>query len=75
MKDKIIEILTFVRPEFDFTESVDFIEDGMLDSFDLVALISTIDEEFKVSIDGTDIIPENFKNIDAIEKLLKKYVG
>lgn len=75
MKDKINEILTFVRPEFDFFDSDDFIDDGMLDSFDLVALVSALDEEYNISIDGSDIIPENFKSIESIEKLLKKYVG
>lgn len=75
MKSKINEILVTIRPEFDFSESDDFIEDGMLDSFDLITLISSLDEEFNVSIYGVDIIPENFKNIDSIESLLKKYVG
>ena len=37
-----------------------------LDSFDIVSLVSALDEEFNISIDGTDIIPENFETIDSI---------
>ena len=73
MKDRIINILTELRPEFDFTqEGVDFIEDGMLDSFDLITLVSELDSTFGISIDGVDILPENFCSVDAIANLLVK---
>ncbi len=73
MKDLIIKILTELRPEFDFTqEGVDFIEEGMLDSFDLITLVSQLDKTFGISIDGVDILPENFSSVDAIAALLVK---
>lgn len=72
MKEQIIKILTDLRPEFDFTQDVDFIEEGMLDSFDVVALVSELDSKFGISIDGLDILPENFASVEAIEQLLKK---
>lgn len=73
MKEQIIKILTELRPEFDFTkEGVDFIEEGMLDSFDLVTLVSELDSTFGISIDGVDILPENFSSVDAIAALLVK---
>ena len=61
-----------MRPEFDFTEEVNFIEEGMLDSFDIVSLVDELETNFNVKIDGVDIIPENFSSIDSIEALLKK---
>ena len=73
MKDQIIKILTELRPEFDFTQKgVNFIDDGMLDSFDLVTLVSELDNAFGISIDGVDILPENFCSVDAIAALLEK---
>ena len=73
MKEQIIKILTEHRPEFDFTqEGMDFIEEGMLDSFDLVTLVSELDTTFGISIDGVDILPENFSSVDAIAALLVK---
>lgn len=73
MKNRIVKILNEIRSEFDFTEEVNFIDHGMLDSFDIVTLVTAIDEEYKISIDGTDIIPDNFSTIDAIVALLSKY--
>ncbi len=72
MKEKIIEILTELRPEFDFTEDVNFIEEGMLDSFDVVSLVDEIESTFGVAISGTDVIPENFCSIDAISDTIKR---
>ena len=72
MKDKVLEILSNIRPEFDFTEDVNFIEEGMLDSLDVVTLVSDLDTTFGISIDGVDIVPENFSSVDSIINLLKK---
>ena len=72
MKETVLAILADIRPEFDFTEEVDFIEQGMLDSFDIVTLVSEIEEKCGVAISGADIIPENFASVDAIVDLINK---
>ena len=68
----VAEILKEIRPEFDFTASGDFIADGMLDSFDMVTLVAALDKNYGVSIQGTDIVPENFQNLQTIAALLRK---
>ena len=68
----VAEILKEIRPEFDFAASSDFIADGMLDSFDMVTLVSALDKNFGISIPGTDIVPENFQNLQTIDALLRK---
>jgi acyl carrier protein len=68
----VAEILKDIRPEFDFCASADFITDGMLDSFDIVTLVSALDKNYAISIPGTDILPENFQNIASIEILLRR---
>jgi len=72
MREKIIEILQEIRPEFDFNANNDFIESGMLDSFDIVSLVTALDEEFNISIDGMDIHPKNFSNVENIRQLIEK---
>lgn len=73
MQEQIIKILTELRPEFDFAqEDVNFIEEGMLDSFDMVNLVSELDSTYGISIDGVDILPENFSTVEAIVALLVK---
>ena len=73
MKDQIIKILSELRPEFDFTQDgLNFIEEGMLDSFDIVSLVNELDSQYGISIDGLDIVPDNFSSVDAIANLLIK---
>jgi acyl carrier protein len=72
MKERVIRILTEIRPEFDFTEEVNFIENGMLDSFDIFNLVNSLDKEFGISIDGMDILAGNFSSLEKIIALLHK---
>jgi len=66
------DILKEIRPEFDFTASSDFLADGMLDSFDMMTLVATLDKTYGISIQGTDIVPEHFKNLQTITALLRQ---
>jgi acyl carrier protein len=68
----LLTILKTIRPELDFAASGDFIEDGLLDSFDVVTLVGTLDKTYNISISGADIVPENFKNLETITALLRK---
>jgi len=72
MKKRILDILQDIRPEFNFNDDVNFIEQGMLDSFDIVSLVTSLESEFGILIDGLDIIPENFESIRSIILLLEK---
>ena len=70
---KVPAILSQVRPDIDFSQSNDFFEDGVLDSFDLVTLVSELDQAYGISIDGMDIVPENFASIEKIEALVSRH--
>ena len=70
MNDEIFEILAELRPEFDFRDSEDFVMDGLLDSFDIISLVSIIEEKYNIRIDGMDIVPENFVSADAIINMI-----
>ncbi len=75
MEEKILQILQGIHPEFDFKGSNDFIKDRYLDSFDVIELISCIENEFGVAIDGLDILLENFKNLNAIVETIERNGG
>lgn len=73
--EEIYVMLEELRPEFDFRNSENFVEDGYLDSFDLISLISVVEERYSISIDGLDIVPENFENAEKIVMLIKRSGG
>ena len=75
MNEQIMAMLKELRPEFDFTDSDDYVMDGLLDSFDIISLVSMLEEKYKCKVDGLDIIPEYFASIDTIVSLIEKSGG
>ena len=73
--ERIFAILEGLRPEVDFHGSDDFIGDGMLDSFDIVSLVSELEDTFGILIDALDITPENFSSSYTIAEVVKKNGG
>lgn len=73
--EKIYELLSELRSEFNFRNSKNFIDDGMLDSFDIISLITALEETYDIHIDALDILPENFCSVEAIANLVRKNGG
>ena len=70
--DKVIEILTDLHPDVDFASEESLIDDGILDSLDIVSLVAAIDTEFGVTVPAEEIIPENFNSATALFALITK---
>ena len=73
MREEILEILNEIRPEADYASSENFVDDGLLDSLEMMNLLDALEAQFDIYIDGQDIIPENFMSVEAIEGLIEKY--
>lgn len=71
--DKIYEILKRVKPEVDFAGAQNLVDDGILDSLDIVSIIAEIEVEYATEIDPDDIDPDNFQSAAAILDMIKKY--
>ena len=70
--DELLEILSDLHPDIDFTTQENLIDDMILDSFDIVTFISEISENFDVTITAEHIIPENFNSAEALYALIQK---
>lgn len=72
MQEKLMEILTELRPDVDFENNTALIDDGILDSFDLVSLIGELVDAFGVEIAFDDMEPENFNSVESMLEMLKR---
>lgn len=70
--EQLLELLKNVRPDVDFENETALIDEGILDSFDVVSIISEIDDQFGVQIRINELDPENFNSIDNIWNLIQK---
>ena len=70
--DEVMEILNEVRPDVDFEKEKKLIDDSILDSFDIISIVSELNEHFGISIDADYLEAENFNSAEAILELVKK---
>lgn len=75
MKEKILSILNDMRPDIEFETEEGLISDGLLESFDLIQLIATLENEFGVEIGNKNITIENFDSYDRIVSLIERLQG
>jgi len=73
--EKLSAILTSIRPDLDFYKEEKLMDDGILDSFDIITIIGEINEAFGISINVGDLLPENFNSANAIWALVQSYTG
>lgn len=71
MREKVLEILKGVKKNVDYENATALIDDGVLDSFDIISIVSDLNEEFDVDIMPDELEPENFNTVDAIVELIK----
>ena len=71
-KEQLLKILQEVRPDVDFQKETALIDDGILDSFDIVTTVGEINEAFDVEISVDDLSPENFNSADAMLELINR---
>ena len=72
MLDDVIAMLEDIQEDVDYEECDTLVDDGVLDSFDILAIVSAADEEFDVTIPAKDIVPENFNSAEALCDLLNR---
>ena len=73
--DKLIEILEDIQPGVDFRNCDTLIEDGLLDSFEILSIVSELQDEFGISITPAEIIPENFNSAKALWDMVCRLKG
>lgn len=70
--DDVIEMLEDIQEDIDYATCTTLIDDHMLDSFDILAIVSAADDEFDVTIPAKDIVPENFNSAQALCALIQR---
>lgn len=70
--ETLLKILKNLHPDVDFSTEDDLIGNGVLDSLDIVTLITEINAEFDISIPAEEIMPENFNSAEAIYALIAR---
>lgn len=71
MEEKILEILRQIHPDAPVAGE-GLVDNGILDSLDIVTLVTALNEAFDVRIPAVEILPDNFNSVLAIAEMLRR---
>ena len=72
MRNTVLELLEDIRPDVDFENEKELISQKIMESFDIIMMISELEEEFNVKISPKELVDENFNSVDAIVAMLER---
>ena len=70
--DELLELLEDIKPTVDFRTCTGLIDDGYLASFDILSIVSELNDAFGIEISPVDIIPENFNSAQALWDMVER---
>ncbi len=70
--EELLRILSDLHPDVDFETEKNLIDDRILDSFDIVTLVTEIQDVYDVTIDAKSITAENFNSAEALYRVIQK---
>ncbi|MCI9007005.1 MAG: acyl carrier protein [Lachnospiraceae bacterium] len=73
--EELMNLLTALKPEIDFERETELIDDGLLESFDVITLIAEIEDQFGIEVPAEEIMPENFNSAKDMWRLLEQLKG
>ena len=72
MEEIILEVVRSIRPDVDFEKETALIDNEILDSFDVIQIVTELMEEFGIFIDADDIEPENLNSLEGIREMVER---
>lgn len=70
--EKLLEILSDIRPDIDFENEEGLIDNGLLGSLDIMSIVAELTDEFDIVISPADIIPSNFNSAKALWAMVER---
>ena len=70
--DELLGILKGICPKVDFVNEKKLIDDGILDSFDIISIVNELNEHYDIEIDVDDLEPDNFNTVEAMLELIER---
>ncbi len=70
--EEFIEKLKLVTKDLDFENETALFDDGLLDSFDVIQIITMLDEDYEITVPPSEIIPDNFNSAKAMFEMMQR---
>ncbi len=72
--NELIKILETVKPGYDYKKEKNLIDDEILSSYEIVAIVAKINKVFDVEFPVDEMVPENFNSAEALYKIVEELI-
>ena len=72
MREELLAVLAYDNPGFEFEGKTGLLDGCYLDSFDIITLVTELNDKFDIDIPVEEIITENFDSVDTILALVER---
>lgn len=72
VREEIIEILNVIKKNVDYDKETALVDDGILESLEIVSLVNELSDTFDVEITVNDLVPENFNSVDGMVEMIER---
>lgn len=70
--DRLIEILSELKPDVNFTKDTRLVDDKIFDSLGMISLVAELSDEYDIEISPMDIVPENFETVETLYEMIER---
>lgn len=70
--ERLLEVLSEIKEDVDFASCTTLVDDGILDSFDILQIIAALNDEYDISIPASEIMPQNFNSAEALYQMVQR---
>lgn len=70
--DRLLEILKDMDDTVDYENEKALIDDRLIDSIDVVALVGDLEDEFDIEIEASEMVPENFNSMEGMRNMIER---
>lgn len=70
--ERLLEILNDIKEDIDYEKIEDLVDGEYLDSFDILQIISEVEDEYGISVPASEINPENFNSVKGLWDMIQR---
>jgi acyl carrier protein len=72
IRDYIAQNILFSAKGYPYADEASFLDEGIVDSMNVLELVTFVEERFGVKVDQQDIVPDNFDSVRTLADYIRR---
>lgn len=75
IRNYIAQNILFSKNGYPYEDHVSFLEEGIVDSTSVLELVMFVEDQFNISVEDHEIIPDNFDSVASLGDYIRRKQG